>query len=120
MLLKEFFGPAIELGKKANDKEVDKQFDDDVFFFILDHDRLHKDYFFPIAKKLSKLDSCSDKMINELFMPMVIKGCKEYYHKNKLEGRMGKCFPLSFREGLCKKLYDHYHNDVKKKLYRVG
>ena len=121
MLLNEFFGrnPGIE-NKEKSKSDNTKEFDDDLFYYILDNDKLHKDYFFEIAKKLKKLNECSEGMIYEMFMPMVVKGCKEYYHHKKMEGRMATKFPKEMREGLCKKLYDHYHNDVKKEIYRIG
>lgn len=121
MKLVEFFSKPLEVTSPKNSKEVDDQkMDDDLFWFIVDHDKIHKDYFFPIAKKLQHMKECGDDKVFELFMPMVIKGCKEYYTDKKLSGRLSKKFPLDMREGLCKRLYDHYNEDVKKGKYRLG
>ena len=98
----------------------DPKMNDDLFWFILDHDKLHKDYFFPIAKKLKKIKECGDEMIREIFMPMVVKGCKEYYADKKLNGRLSKKFPLEMREELCKRLYNQYNEDIKKDKYKLG
>lgn len=121
MLLKEFFSKPLEItaprGRQNNNDQNDN---DDLFWFILDHDKLHKDYFFPIAKKLKSIKECGDEMIYELFMPMVVKGCKEYYADKKMTGRLGKKFPIEMREELCKRLYDHYREDIQKDKYKLG
>lgn len=120
MLLNEFFGRSIDIDRDKKSKEDKRDFDHELFYYILDHDKLHKDYFFEIAKKMRSLNECSESMIYEMFMPMVVKGCKEYYHHNKMEGRMADKFPKELRQGLCKQLYDHYHDDVKKNRYRLS
>lgn len=120
MLLNEFFGKTIEVGQDSKSKEQTRNFDDHLFYYILDHDRLHKDYFFEIAKKLRSRNECSETMIYEMFMPMVVKGCKEYYHNQKMEGRMADKFPKEMRQGLCKKLYDHFHDDIRTNKYRIS
>ena len=119
MLLNEFFSKSGDIDKKSKDDQGAK-IEDDLFWYILDHDRLHKDYFFPAAKKMQKLKECGPEMILELFMPMVIKGCKEYYQDKKMEGRLSKKFPLDMREGMCKRLYDHYSEDIHKGKYKLG
>lgn len=124
MLLNEFFGKSIDIKKSSsNENRDDKNMSDDLFWFILDHDRLHKDHAIPLARKIKhdhqheSLDK--SKMIKE-FMPMVKKGCMEYYHKNKMSGKPEKLFPEELREELCEKLYDHYCEDVLKDKYKLG
>ena len=51
MLLKEFFGHNLNI-KKESDKPDDKGTKDELFWYIIDHDRLHKDYFIPLGKKI--------------------------------------------------------------------
>lgn len=120
MILKEFFGKSIDPQKSIKNKDISDTIGDDLFWYILDHDKLHKDYFFPIAKKVKKLKECGPEMVLELYMPMVVKGCKEYYHAKKMEGRMSKCFPKELRETLCQRLHDHYHQDILKGKYKIG
>ncbi len=121
MILKEFFGPAIKLGT-PDKNEIDDQ-KDDLFWYILDHDRLHKDYFIPLARKIyfqhkhNKLDKSN--CVKE-FMPMVEKGCLEFYQKKNMSGKPSKLFPKSYREDICEKLYDHYYEDIVKDKYRLG
>ena len=118
MLLTEFFKPSFE-PKQKKDKQ-DPKINDDLFWFMIDHDRLHKDYFFPIAKKLRKLENYRPEMILNTFMPMVIKGCREYYADKKMQGKLGKVFSKDLREEMCKRLYDHYKDDIKKDVYKLG
>jgi hypothetical protein len=125
MLLKEFFGGAVELGKKDNDDKLDRQNNtDQIFWYILDHNKLHKDYFHPLASKIKKhhtedkLDR--ESMIKE-FMPMVKKGCLEFYHTNKMTGKLGKVFPKEILKDLCERLYNHYSEDIiKDRHYKLG
>lgn len=118
MKLMEFFSKTNNLqDSEKKGKEVELE---ELFSFILEHDKLHKDYFFPIAMEIKKLDQCPPELINELYMPMVKKGCKEYYEKKKLTGKLGKLFPEEMREDLCQKLHDHYYEDVKSDKYQLG
>ena len=119
MKLYEFFSKPMEVRQVGKEQTTDNM-KDELYWYILDHDRLHKDYFFPIAKKLKGLKECSDTMVLELFMPMVIKGCKEYYKKHHMEGKLGKRFPEELREEICRRLHDHFFTDVKTDKYKLG
>jgi hypothetical protein len=120
MKLVEFFGRSMDLNINKGKDQTDEKFDDDLFWYIVDHDKLHKDYFFPIAKQLKALKECGPEMVLELFMPMVKKGCKEYYEYKEMKGNLGKVFPKDLREEMCKRLYDHYREDIKKDKYNLG
>jgi hypothetical protein len=116
MLLKEFFGSAIEAGKKLIDNQDQKENqNDELFWYILDHDRLHKDYGIPCIEKMKKESKkgkiSKDKYIKEL-KPMIEKGCLEFYHKNNLKGKIGKQFPKELRDNLCERLCDHYMESI--------
>ena len=123
MLLKEFFGHNLDLKTHSSKKDDDKKTHDDLFWYILDHDKLHKDYFHPLAKKIKQAHDSgkADKgaLVKE-FLPMVNKGCKEYYTKKKLHGKLGKLFSKEVREELCERLYDHYCEDILKDKYKLG
>jgi hypothetical protein len=125
MLLNEFFGSAIALGKKEDHKNPDnKNNTDQVFWFILDHNKLHKEHFHPLARKIKnhhKEDKLDKELMTKEFMPMVKKGCLEFYHTNKMTGKMGKLFPKEMLEDLCERLYDHYSDDIiKDRHYKIG
>jgi hypothetical protein len=120
MLLKEFFGKTLNSTSPVEKESKRKVDHDDLFWYIIDHDKLHKDHFFPIAKKVKELDECTPEMVLELYMPMVKKGCKEYYAERKLKGKLGKIFDKELLEDLCHKLHDHYFEDVKKDRYNLG
>lgn len=124
MRLNEFFGPAIKAGSKIDKENNNEQNPhDDLFWYILDHDKLHKDYFLPLARKIKKnqnedrLDK--EKCVKE-FLPMVNKGCLEYYRSKKMHGKLGKLFPKELREDLCERLFDHYYEDIIKDCYSLG
>jgi hypothetical protein len=121
MNLNEFFGTAVKAGKQEEDKDLHRQSNtDEVFWYIIDHDKLHKDFFHPMKNKIKEYHK-SGKLNREecikQFMPMVEKGCMEYYHKHKMMGKPGKLFPKDMREDLCEKLYDHYAEDIVKGKY---
>jgi hypothetical protein len=124
MLLNEFFGKAIDLGKKE-DKDTDKhgKISDDAFWYIVDHDRLHKDHFHTLAPKIKKAHkegrADKEKLVKD-FLPMVNKGCMEFYNKHKMTGKLGKLFPKEMREDMCERLYDHYCEDILKDRYTIG
>jgi len=119
MKLYEFFNQPIKISKRGQDTDNDKR-TDELFWYIIDHDKLHKDYFFPIANKLKKLKECKPEQVLEIYMPMVIKGCKEFYHDKELKGKLGKEFPKEMREDMCHRLHDHYAEDIKKDKYKLG
>lgn len=117
MKLLEFFGRTVN-PKTSPDKENEKFSKDDLFWFLVDNDNLHKTYFFPIAKKIKKQEP-RNKIIKD-FLPMVNKGCLEFSKKEKILGKPSKLFPKDLREELCQKLYDHYRDDVIRDQYNLG
>ena len=121
MFLKEFFSKPIDIdvNQKTKSEQTQSQMDD-LFWFIVDHDKLHKDYFFPVARQIKKMKECTESEVLEMFMPMVIKGCKEFYIHENMKGKLSKCFPKDLREDICKRLYDHYVEDIKAGKYNLG
>jgi len=122
MFLTEFFGKSLDIKSSSDQDHNDQEIANELFQYILDHDRLHKEYFHPLAKKISRQQQNKKENKSQLvkeFMPMVEKGCKEFYHKNKMSGKLGKVFPLDMREELCDRLYDHYCDDIKRDKYKL-
>lgn len=122
MKLFEFFGKT-DVKTKDLERDSSKQTLDNLYYYMLEHDRLHKDYFIPLAKKIkkeSKLGSPDKSNQIKEFMPMVEKGCKEYYIKNKVPGKFENVFTTEIKQELCEKLYDHYYEDIIKDNYKLG
>jgi hypothetical protein len=119
MKLNEFFGRAINAsppnGERSNQEIADK-----VFWFILDHDKLYKDFFLPIAPKLSVKSNLDSVSVINLLRPMVNKGCKEFYIQNQLKGHLGKHFPTDLRDELCHRLFEYYSENIKKQKFKLG
>jgi len=123
MKLMEFFGNPININKEMSKNREDTKLGNDLFWFIVDHDRLHKDYFHSIAVKIHRAqkDNKLDKSeIVKDFMPMVKKGCEEFFKKHKMPGDLGKTFPKELRKDLCDRLFDHYREDIIKGQYQIG
>jgi len=123
MLLKEFFGKAKDINKEMRKERDDQGIGNDLFWFIIDHDRLHKDYFHPVAKKVHHSHKSGklgkEDMVKE-FMPMVKKGSMEFYEKNKLPGRYEDHFSKEFMKDMCERVYDHYREDIIHGKYQIG
>jgi hypothetical protein len=119
----EFFGKSANINKEMTKTRENQGLHDDVFWYIVDHDRLHKEFFHPIAVKIHKAQKTNKLDKEEIvkdFLPMVEKGCKEFYKKHKLTGKLGKLFPKEIRNDLCEKLFAHYHEDIVKGQYKLG
>ena len=123
MLLNEFFGKSIDVHKEMSKSRDDQNIGDELFWYIVDHDKLHKDYFHEVAKKIKKSydsDTIDKEEIVKDFLPMVKKGCVEFYHHHKMPGKLEKLFNKDLIEDMCEKLYDHYREDIVKDAYKVG
>jgi hypothetical protein len=119
MKLNEFFGRSINIASPNRDKS-NPEIDDDVFWFILDHDKLYKDYFFPIASKFKQAATHNVEDAINMLRPMVNKGCKEYHLAKHLQGHLGKCFPKEMRDQLCHRLLEYYSENIKKGKFKLG
>lgn len=119
----EFFGKSIDVNKAMSKNEDNKEMHDDLYWYIVDHDRLHKDFFYPLAKKIKhahKNDKIDKESLVKEFMPMVNKGCTEYYKEKKMKGNLDKAVSREVREEMCERLYDHYCEDIVKDNYKLG
>ena len=128
MKLYEFFGSMThDVNEKAEkdpnkmNKEDEEQLADDVFWFIVDDDDLHKKYFMPIARELKKtLGDDSYTHDYKVWKPMTTAGCIKYYEENDVPGNPKETFNKKFRIDLCKRLSDHFHKDIVKGEYDLG
>lgn len=130
MKLYEFFGK-INLDTEQSDdqgpgnmgKEEKQELGDQVFWHIVDHDDLHKSHFMPIANHLTKAlkaDSKAEIHDWKIWMDMVKEGCQDFYKENPMPGDPRELFDKKFRIEICKRLAEHYHEDIIKGEYKLG
>ena len=126
MKLYEFFGswqakspmdvdnPMDKNGDGNVTREEKDQFKNDLFFYILDNDDIHKKQFYEVTEEIY-----ADKEVGEtVWMPMVNRGCMDYYKDRQLQDDPSDLFTKEFREDLCKMLDDHFRKDVLKGEYK--
>jgi spermidine synthase len=124
MLLNEFFGTINlknnpESSKKEEHQKVKQQgLSSDVFEYIINNDKLHKTVFFPIAEKVVK--ESTKEQDPKVWMPIVNKGCMEFYSATKMKENPREIFTEEFREELCQKMAEHYTPDILKGVYNLG
>ena len=135
MKLNEFFGNinhAINGKPDLRDKRdqisgktkiEDEKLADEVYWFILDHDHLHKKHFMPLARDIQSKQK-SKKFNHEEYiqkwLPMVNDGCMEFYRHHKMEEDPKDLFPVDLRKNLCRRLADQHHEDISKGEYNLG
>jgi hypothetical protein len=106
-----------------NNKLDHDKMSDDVYWYMLDHDRIHKENFIPIAREMYRLKDSKnfDKdAFVEKFLPMVNRGCMEYYKEMKLEEDPRDIFTKEMRRSLCQRLTDQSYEDVLNDEYNLG
>lgn len=95
-------------------QEEKENFKNDLFFYILDNDDIHKENFFKVAETIY-----ADKEApGSVWMPMVNKGCMEFYRENQLRDNPKDIFTKEFREDICQMLDDHFRKDLIKGEYK--
>lgn len=130
MKLYEFFGgythedttdPKDDLSGKTQ-LEQEKLLDE-LYWFILDDDNLHKEYFMPIASEIFKKmkdPSFDHSEYTKKWMPMVNKGCLKFYKKNEMTEDPKDVFPKEMRKSLCQRFADEHHKDIQKGDFKLG
>lgn len=121
MNLLEFFGSNLEIKQhdpSKMDREEKDQLMQDIFYYLIDHDDLHKKYFIDIARQIHKNPTKEHK--ESIWLPLVNKACMEFYKEMKLEGDPKSIFDKELRHELCKRCADHYHRDIMMGEYNLG
>jgi hypothetical protein len=119
MKLFEFFGSfeTTDPRDQNKDGEISREekdkFRDDVYFYILDHDDLHKKYFFEICDHILKDKKCD----HNVWMPLVNQGCIKFHRENQIKEDPKDIFSKEFREELCEMIDEHYRKDILKGVY---
>lgn len=121
MKLYEFFGSNLEMKSHdptVMDREEKQKLLQEIFYYMIDHDLLHKKYFIEIARQIHK--NPTKEHSPKIWLPMINRSCMEFYRKMKMEGDPVKLFDKEFRKELCHKAADHYHKDIMKGEYNLG
>lgn len=131
MKLYEFFSvPSIAKDKEGNEnyghntKAERQRLANDIYWYILDHDHLHKKHFFPIAKEIYELHKAKKdidrKKYTARWLPMVKEGCMAFYKEQKMTGDPKKLFDKDFFRAICERLADRHIKDITKDEYKLG
>jgi hypothetical protein len=119
MKLYEFFG-ALNVNQSPDknedgvlSKEEREQFKNDLFNYILDHDKIHKENFYDVTEEIFKDKECKENV----WSPIVKRGCMDYYREQQLKDDPKDIFTDEFQEDMCKMLDDHYRKDILKGEY---
>jgi len=131
MKLMEFFGRKdLDLHGKSNDEDLVNQnkvskdeLSDTLYWFILDHDKLHKECFMPVAREIyinHKKKGFNKENYVKKWMPMVNKGCLEFYKHQKLKGAPNDIFTKEIRKDICHRLSEQHYEDIVKGEYKLS
>ena len=129
MKLYEFFSvtsvdPEREDNKGKLDDENREKIANDLFWFILDHDRLHKEHFLPIARDIHRQYKKNKKVdradFTECWMPMVREACLEFHKEHQMKGNPKSVFDKEFCKGVCERLAEKHIDDITKNRYKLG
>jgi hypothetical protein len=123
MLLNEFFGNYNAGGAKNEDEKNKKKYEeaelaDAIYEFILHNDKLHKEQFIPIAQKIHR--NPTQKHKSDIWLPLVTKGCMEFYHHNKMMEDPVKMFNEKFRFDLCELFANECNKHILKGDFDLG
>jgi hypothetical protein len=121
MKLYEFFGSNLDMKKHdptVMDREAKEQMLNDIFYYMIDHDDLHKKQFIDIAREIHK--NPAKEHSPKIWIPLINKACIEFYKEMKMEGNPKDLFSKDLRKELCHKAADHYHKDIMMGEYNLG
>jgi hypothetical protein len=121
MKLYEFFGNYKFNTDKNNQEDNqlrDEGLADQVFEYIVNNDNLQKQEFFPIAEKIFR--EATKEQTPGIWLPMVNRGCMEYYKQEGMKDNPNKIFTKEMRKELCNKMAEHYQPDILKGTYQLG
>ena len=121
MKLYEFFGSNLDMKKHdpaVMDREEKEKMLQDIFYYMIDHDDLHKKHFIDIAREIHK--NPAKEHSPKIWLPLINKSCMEFYKEMKMEGDPKELFSKDLRKELCHKAADHYHKDIMMGEYTLG
>ena len=104
-------------------QEEQEKIADELFWFMLDDDGLHKKYFIPLAQELArqiKAETVNRREFVPKWMPMVNQACLKFYKAKEMKDDPRDAFTFEMRKGLCRRLADHVYDDIEKGEYNLG
>jgi len=121
MKLNEFFGQ-LNLDQQQHvgngmHHEEDEKLRDDVFWFVLDDDDLHKQFFIPVADKVKNHHTARDW---KTWIPMVKAGSLKYLKTHNIKGDPRERFNKEFLRDVCQRIDDHYRENELKENFADG
>lgn len=96
---------------------------DELYWFILDDDQLHKECFMPVARELAekmKDESFDHSTYTKKWLPMVNKGCLKFYKKCEMTEDPKDLFPIEMRKSLCQRFADEHHKEIQNGDFKLG
>lgn len=130
MKLYEFFNVPVDkkekdfpdYNKSKSDEEKSKMADE-VFWYIIDNDKLHKEYVLPFLYEIKALVNSPNfnrDRFTKKWMPMVEKGCRMFYKHHKLSDNPEDIFDDDLKQETCQKLCDKFLEEIKEDHYQIG
>lgn len=131
MKLYEFFGvPTYETDKSTDSRDKldgktrqdDEKLADEVYWYMLDDDDLHKQMFMPLAQEMiQKMKSKTFDREEEAkkWLPMVNAACMKFYKETEMTEDPKDVFSKEMRLALCKRAADQHFVDLEKGEYKV-
>ena len=129
MKLNEFFNVPVDKKQKYDphhagiSAEEKQKMADEVFWFIVDHDDLHKEYVMPFVQDMKAQVTSPNfnrDRFTKMWAPMVAKGCQLFHKKHKLKKDPKDLFDKEMKDGLYKALTDRFIKDIQDDEYHVG
>lgn len=123
MLLNEFFGNYDPAGQKKSEERNKRKYDENelaelVYEFILNNDKLHKQEFIPLAQRVHKHPTSEHHA--KMWLPLVNKGCMEFYHHHKMTEDPKDLFHAKFRKSMCEKIANECVKQILRGDYQLG
>lgn len=123
MLLNEFFGMYNPSGQKKDNERKEQEFDENklaemVYEFIINNDRLHKEEFLPVAQRMHRHPTSEHNA--KMWLPMVNKGCMDFYHQNHMTEDPKQLFHKKFRKEMCEKIANECNKQILRGDFQLG
>lgn len=99
-----------------------EQMKDNVFWFIVDQDDLHKNYMLPLIKKYGseiKDHNLDRNRFEKEWLPMINKGCGMYHKENELTMNPAELYN-DLKDDLAKRFVEKIISDIQDDAYSIG